>query len=96
MIGSDYMNNVIITFEDDTKREYFKGIKLGEIIKDVAPNREIICGSLDNVILNHNDTINHNGKLFLYDLSTSNGSKMYEKGFIYKGLFLYILLLSIL
>ena len=77
------MNNVIITFSDGTKKEYYKGVKLGEIIKDVAPNKEIICGALDNVILNHNDTINHNGKLLLYDLSTSNGSKMYEKGLIF-------------
>jgi len=77
------MNNVIITFEDGTKKEYYKGIKLGEIIRDVAPNKEIICGSLDNVILNHNDTVNHNGKLCLYDLGASNGSKMYEKGLIF-------------
>ena len=77
------MNNIIITFEDGTKKEYYKGIKLGEIIKDVAGNKEIIGGSLDNVILNHNDTINHSGKLILYDLSTSNGSKMYEKGLIF-------------
>ena len=63
--------------------DLIKGIKLGEIIKDVAPNCEIICGSLDNIILNHNDMINHNGKLMLYDLTTSNGSKMYEKGLVF-------------
>ena len=77
------MNNVIITFEDGTKHEYYKGIKLGEIIKDVPHNDQIICGSLDNVILNHNDTINRNGTLLLYDLSTLNGSRMYEKGLIF-------------
>lgn len=77
------MDNVIITFEDDTKKEYYKGIKLGEIIKDVAPNKEIICGSIDNVILNHNDIINHSGKLYLYGLNSSNGSKVYERGLIF-------------
>ena len=77
------MNNIIITFEDGTKREYHKGIKLSEIIKDVANNDQIICGSLDNDILNHNDTINHNGNLILYDLSTPNGSRVYEKGLIF-------------
>ncbi len=77
------MNNVIITFEDDTKKEYYKGIKLGEIIKDVAHNDSIICGSLDNVILNHNDTINHSGKLILYNLNTTVGSRVYERGLIF-------------
>ncbi len=83
MIGSDVMNNIIITFEDDTKKEYHKGVKLGEIINDVAADRDIICGSIDNVILNHNDTINSSGKLYLYDLTTANGTKMYEKGLIF-------------
>lgn len=77
------MNNIIITFEDGTKREYRKGIKFEEIVNDVAPSDNIICGSLDNVILNLNDTISHNGKLILYDLSSSNGSKVYEKGLIF-------------
>lgn len=80
------MDNIIITFEDDTKREYYKGIKLGDIIKDIMPNKEIICGSMNNVILNYNDMINHSGKLYLYDLNTPYGSKMYEKGltFLFK------------
>ena len=77
------MNNMIITFEDGTKREYYKGIKLGEIIKDAPHNDQIICGSLDNVILNHNDTINHSGCLNLYDLSTTIGSRVYERGLIF-------------
>ena len=77
------MNNIVITFEDNTKKEYYKGIKLGEIIKDVAYNDTIICGSLDNVILNHNDTINHSGKLVLYSLNTTIGSRVYERGLIF-------------
>ena len=77
------MDNIIITFEDGTKKEYRKGIKLEEIINDIKPGEEIICGAFNNVILNYNDTLNRSGKLFLYDLSTSNGSKVYEKGLIF-------------
>ena len=47
------MDNIIITFEDGTKREYRKGIRLEEIIKDINPDKEIICGSFNNIILNY-------------------------------------------
>ncbi len=77
------MDNVIITFEDGTKKEYSKGIRLGDVIRDIVPNKEIICGSLNNVILNHNDTINHSGKLILYDMNTSYGVRIYERGLIF-------------
>ena len=77
------MNNIIITFEDGTKKEYYKGVRLGEIIKDIAPEKEIICGSLNNTILTYNDAITTDGELILYDLSTSNGSKVYERGLIF-------------
>ena len=80
------MDNVIITFEDGTKKEYRRGIKLGEIINDIAPDDDIICGSINNITLNHNDVITADGKLILYDLSTVEGSRMYEKGltFLFK------------
>ena len=77
------MDNIIITFEDDTKKEYSKGVRLADIIKEVAPGREIVCGSLNNVILTHNDTLNHSGKLNLYDLTTSYGVRIYERGLIF-------------
>ncbi len=80
------MDNIIITFEDGIKREYRKGIRLEEIIKDVNPDRDIICGSFNNIILNYNDSINRSGELFLYGIDSPQGSRVYEKGltFLFK------------
>ena len=80
------MDNIIITFEDGTKREYRKGIKLEDIIKDINPDKDIICGSFNNIILNYNDSINRSGELFLYGIDSPQGSRVYEKGltFLFK------------
>ena len=87
------MNNVIITFENGTKKEYRKGIKLCEIIHDIEPSGNIICGSFNNVILNYDDTITRSGTLYLYDINTTCGSRIYEKGltFLFKVCALEIL-----
>lgn len=87
------MNNIIITFEDDTKKEYRKGIKLEEIINDLALDEEIICASFNNTIINYADTINRNGKLILYGINSSIGSRVYEKGltFLFKNCALEVL-----
>ena len=45
------MNNMIITFEDGSKKEYRKGTKCGEIVQDVAIGQEIICGNYNNSIV---------------------------------------------
>lgn len=74
------MNNIIITFEDGTKKEYRKGIKLEEIIKDVSPADDIICGSFNNTIINYNDSLTRSGNLYLYGINSSIGSRIYEKG----------------
>ena len=74
------MNNIIITFEDGTKKEYRKGIKLDEIIKDISPEDEIVCGCFNNVIINYNDSLNRSGNLYLYGVNSSIGSRIYEKG----------------
>lgn len=80
------MNNIIITFEDGTKMEYRKGIKLSEVIKSINTDKEIICGNFENIIIGYNDMINKSGKLILYDLNDSIGSRIYEKGltFLFK------------
>ena len=80
------MNNMIITFEDGSKREYRRGTKLGEIVQDVAFDRDIICGNYNNVILNYDDPIAKSGKLILYDINTTYGNRVYEKGltFLFK------------
>lgn len=74
------MNNIIITFEDGTKLEFRKGIKLSEVIKSIGTDREIICGNFENIIIGYDDAINKSGKLILYDLNDSVGSRIYEKG----------------
>lgn len=74
------MNNIIITFEDGTKKEYRKGIKLEEIIRDINPEEDIVCGSFNNLIINYSDSLNRNGKLILYGINTPIGSRIYEKG----------------
>ena len=80
------MNNMIITFEDGSKKEYRKGTKFGEIVEDVAPFKEIICGNFNNSIVNYDEPIAKSGKLILYDINTVYGNKIYEKGltFLFK------------
>ena len=77
------MDNIIITFNDGTKKEYYKGIKFGDVVRDAIPNKEIVCGSINNTIVNNNDAINHSGKLLFYGLDSSMGSKVYERGLIF-------------
>ncbi len=74
------MNNVIITLEDGTKREYRAGIKLSEIVSDVMPENDVICGYFKGNVISLGDTISKSGKLYLYDLNTRLGCNVYEKG----------------
>ena len=80
------MNTIIVTFEDNTKREYRSGIKLEEIIKEMYPEKEIICANFNNNILNIGDAITKSGKLILYGMDSSIGSRVYERGlnFLFK------------
>ena len=75
------VNNMIITFEDGSKKEYRKGTKFGEIVEDVASFREVICGNFNNVVVNYDDPIAKSGKLILYDINTVYGNRTYEKGY---------------
>ena len=77
------MNNIIITFEDGTKMEFRKGIKLSEIVHEIGKNEDIICGNFDNIIISMDDAINKSGNLILYDINTSIGSRIYEKGLLF-------------
>lgn len=76
------METIIITFENNTKKEYVKGIKLSDVIKDAKENYQydIICGSYRNQIINYDDVLTKSGKLELYDLNSKIGNKMYERG----------------
>ena len=76
------MNNIVITFENNVKKEYPKGVKLKEIIDSVKENYsyEIVCGKYKNQILGLEDAINKSGVLKLYDITSIQGNKIYEKG----------------
>ena len=76
------MDTITITFEDGKKREYIKGVKFIDIIKDVKNlyKYDIICGKFRNQIVNYDDSIVKSGKLYLYDINTKEGNKIYERG----------------
>ena len=76
------MDTITISFEDGKKREYIKGVKFIDIIKDVKNlyKYDIICGKFRNQIVNYDDSIVKSGKLYLYDINTKEGNKIYERG----------------
>lgn len=80
------METIIITLDNNKKKEYVKGIKLKEIIeqeKDKLTNT--VVGALyNNNMIDYEETLTKNGKLYIYDLNTKEGNKIYEKDyFIY-------------
>ena len=79
------MENIIITFKNGEKREYKKGIKLHEIIEDIKKDYpfDIISAKFKNQIIGYDDAIMKSGELELFDITTSQGNKIYERGLIY-------------
>lgn len=79
------MENIIITFENGDKKEYPKGIKLSEIIADIKGNYkfDIISAKFKNQIIGYDDAIMKSGNLELFDITTSQGNKIYERGLIF-------------
>ena len=79
------MEKIIISFENGIKKEYKKGIKLFEIIDDIKADypHEIISAKFKNQLINYNDAIMKSGDLVLYDITTSQGNKIYERGLIF-------------
>ena len=79
------MENIIITFTNGEKREYPKGVKLFEIIKDIKKDYkyEIISAKFKNQIINYDDALMKSGTLELFDITTPQGNKIYERGLIY-------------
>ena len=79
------METIIITLDNNKKKEYVKGIKLKEIIeqeKDKLTNT--VVGALyNNNMIDYEETLTKNGKLYIYDLNTKEGNKIYEKGLLY-------------
>ena len=79
------MDNIIITINNGEKREYKKGIKLKEIIEDIKDNYkfDIISAKFKNQIISYDDAIMKSGNLELFDITTAQGNKIYERGLIY-------------
>ena len=79
------MDTIIVTFEDGSKREYRKGIKLEEIINDVRINSEfdVICALYRNQVIFGEDSLVKNGKLVFCDINTKEGNKTYERGLLF-------------
>lgn len=78
-------DNIIITFSNGEKKEYKRGIKLSEIIEDIKKEYkfDIISAKFKNQIIGYDDAIMKSGTLELYDINTSQGNKIYERGLIY-------------
>jgi len=79
------MENIIITFENGTKKEYHKGIRLKEIIEDIKNDYpfDIISAKFKNQLIGYEDSIMKSGNLELFDITTSQGNKIYERGLIF-------------
>lgn len=77
------MDNIIITFEDGSKCEYRRGVKLIDVINDIQGDKDIICGSFNGRIISYDDALTRNGKLVLYSINDATGNRIYEKGLIY-------------
>ena len=82
------MENIIITFENGEKKEYKKGIKLKEIIEDIKKDYpfDIISAKFKNQLIGYDDAIMKSGILELYDITTPQGNKIYERG-VKQGLY---------
>ena len=78
----DIMEKIIITFENGKKKEYKKGIKLSEIVEDIKKdyNHPIISAKFKNQLISYNDALMKSGDLILFDMMSSQGNKIYERG----------------
>jgi len=76
------VNTIIISFENGEKKEYIKGVKIGDIVNDLKNSYkfDILCGKFQNQIVGYDDSIMKSGDLYLYDINTKEGNKIYEKG----------------
>ena len=81
----DDMEKIIIKFDNGTKKEYPKGIKLIDIINDVKKDYsfDVICAKFKNQLIGYNDSIMKSGELTFYDITTSQGNKIYERGLVF-------------
>ena len=74
------MENIIITFDDNQKREYPSGVTLKEVLIDYDTKDEIVCAKFNNHVISLNEPITRNGSLVLFGINDSFGNRVYEKG----------------
>jgi uridine kinase len=79
------MDTIIVSFEDGTKKEFRKGVKLSEVIKEVRSESEfdVICASYRNEIIFGDDSLVKSGNLQFLDINTKDGNKIYERGLLF-------------
>lgn len=75
------MDTIIITFPNGTKKEYMKGVRLSEVVKDVENNykSDIICAMYGNSLIGLNDTLSDSGRVIPFDLNSKIGNLVYER-----------------
>ena len=63
------METIILTFEDGSKKEYMKGVKLGDVVKDLDGkySTDVICAICENKIKGLNDVISESSNIILFD-----------------------------
>ena len=75
------MDVVVITFLDGSEKEYSKGTKLSDVVKEIQSNykTDIICAICGNRVLGLNDAITKSGLLIPFDLNSKIGNMIYER-----------------
>lgn len=79
------METIILTLNQGIKKEFVKGVKLGEVLKTIKkdyPN-DIISAKYNGRIIENDDAITKSGSLSLYTIDTMEGNRIYEKGLIF-------------
>ena len=74
------MENIVITFDDNQKRNYPSGVTLKEILIDCDTKDEIVCAKFNNHVISLNEPITRDGNLALFGINDSFGNRVYEKG----------------
>ena len=79
------METIILTLDNNCKKEYVKGIKLKEVIEKLneETTSDIIFARYNGKIIDTEEALTKSGKLSLYDLNTMQGNKTYERGLLY-------------
>lgn len=79
------METIILTLDNGEKKEYVKGIKLKEVLEDLKSNYPtgIISAKYNNKTFEEEKELTKSGKLSIYDLNTSEGNKIYERGLLF-------------